>query len=109
MQRGGRTTLPPSLSRLAPFAHDVDLGGGHNTAPDVHRVRDLTNLLFPALLRMCGGNLSGMRVLDLACNCGGFAFAARRYGADEVVGVDARERHVEQARAIAAHLGVDGV
>jgi SAM-dependent methyltransferase len=97
------------LSELGPFYHDVDLGDGRSTAPDTHLVADLIDQFFPPLLSLCGGSLEGKRVLDLGCNCGGLSFAAWRAGATEVVGVDARERHITQADAIKGHLGASTV
>jgi tRNA (mo5U34)-methyltransferase len=45
-----------------------------------------------------GNGLEGRSVLDCACNCGVFAFAARELGAGDCVGFDAREHWIRQAR-----------
>jgi SAM-dependent methyltransferase len=96
------TALPDALQALTPFSHDIEIAPGVWTAPDIHRVRNLRDLLFPVLLRMCGGSFEGLRVLDVACNCGGFSFLAHQHGATEVLGIDARPHHIQQAEQIAA-------
>lgn len=101
--------IPPELADLAPYFHDIDLGGGLTTAPGSSRIADLSDLFLPPLLRLCGGSLAGKRVLDLGCNCGGLSFAAARLGAEEVVGIDARELHVRQARRVQDYLGITNV
>lgn len=100
------TQIPDELIHLAPYYHDIDLGDGRSTAPGSSRIADTVDLLFPPLLRFCGGSLEGKRVLDLGCNCGGLAFAAARFGAAEVVGIDARDIHIRQARCVQEYLGL---
>ena len=101
--------LPKSLEELAPFQHDVEIAPGVFTNLHIHRIRHAVNLFFPGLLRLCGGSLRGLRVLDVGCNCGGFSFMARKFGADEVVGIDPRESHLKQANAIRDVLDASGV
>ena len=96
--------LPAGLLALAPFSNDIEVAPGVGPTPDIRRVRNLTDRLSPALLRMCGGSFHGRRVLDLACNCGGFSFLAHRHGAAEVVGIDTRSHHIEQAEQITGLL-----
>jgi SAM-dependent methyltransferase len=78
-----------------------------NDAPP--RVWELTTHAFPALLDACGGSLEGLRVLDVACNCGGFSVEASKQGADYVLGVDAVDRYIEQASFVKRVLGLDNV
>ncbi|MCM2255959.1 MAG: class I SAM-dependent methyltransferase [Vicinamibacteria bacterium] len=47
--------------------------------------------------------LEGKRVLDCACNCGGFCFWAKELGAAETFGFDAREHWIRQARFLKRH------
>jgi SAM-dependent methyltransferase len=101
--------LPKSLAELAPFQHDVEIAPGVFTNPHIHRIRHAVNLFFPGLLRLCGGSLRGLRVLDVGCNSGGFSFMAHKFGADEVVGIDPRASHLKQANAIRDVLDVSGV
>jgi tRNA (mo5U34)-methyltransferase len=46
-------------------------------------------------------------VLDVGCNCGGFAVAAARDGATRVLGIDVVERYIEQARFVKRALEAD--
>ncbi|HYI01802.1 class I SAM-dependent methyltransferase, partial [Hyalangium sp.] len=101
--------LSERLEKLRPFHHDVELTPGVFTNPETRRIRHAVNLFFPGLLRLFGGSLEGLRVLDVGCNCGGFAFAARRFGAKEVVGIDPRPIHIEQANAIRDELNLSGM
>lgn len=103
------THLPRSLEPLAPFDHDVEIAPGVFTNARVHRIRNAVNLFFPGLLSLCGGSLRGLRVLDVGCNCGGFSFMARKFGAEEVVGIDPRESNLKQAEAIRDELGLSGM
>ncbi|MEM7482403.1 MAG: class I SAM-dependent methyltransferase [Acidobacteriota bacterium] len=48
-----------------------------------------------------------LRCLDLACHQGYFATALAQRGAQHVLGVDGRRRHVEDARQMSRALGLD--
>ncbi len=52
------------------------------------------------------GDLTQLRVLDLACNEGLYSLELAAHGAS-VVGIDAREAHLEKARFAATMLGLD--
>lgn len=56
--------------------------------------------IFTPLLEMAGGSLQGKRVLDLGCNAGFWSLAALEAGADFVLGVDARQMHIDQASLV---------
>lgn len=101
--------LPKALAALAPFQHDIEIAPGLYTNPHIQRIRHAVNLFFPGLLRLCGGSLRGLRVLDVGCNCGGFSFMARKFGAEEVLGIDPRPLHIEQADALRDALDMSGV
>lgn len=58
--------------------------------------KDLMGRIFPE-------GLSGRRVLDCACNAGGYSFWSRDLGADFCYGFDAREHWIRQARFIQSH------
>lgn len=103
------TKIPKELQDLTPFFHDIDLGGGFNTAPEIYRMREAVNFFFPPLLKLFGGSLKGLRVLDVGCNCGGFSFEASKYGPEEVIGIDADEKNIEQANAIKNYLHTKNV
>ena len=105
------------VRRLAPFHHDIDLPFGLRTyLPDVSRQeRERTRLatlvdhVWPSLMAECGGSLKGLRVLDVACNCGGFSVHAARSGADYVLGFDVDEHYLSQAEFIKSALGLANV
>jgi 2-polyprenyl-3-methyl-5-hydroxy-6-metoxy-1,4-benzoquinol methylase len=109
--------LEAELQRLAPFHHDIELPHGlHTYDPEkgrrsIERTRidNLVRLGFPPLLEAVGGSLEGKRVLDVACNCGGFSFQAAAMGAGEVLGFDVVDRYLEQADFIRRALAVDNV
>ncbi len=62
---------------------------------------------FEPLVGLCGGSLSGHRVLDLACNTGPWSLSAAEAGADFVLGVDGRDFHIEAANRRFAEAGID--
>ncbi len=105
------------IRRLAPFHHDVALPYGLRThvpelsRRDVERTRvaSLLEHAWAPLLQACGGSLRGRRVLDVACNCGGFSVEAARAGAEHVLGIDVVDRYVEQALFLKRALGLDQV
>jgi tRNA (mo5U34)-methyltransferase len=74
---------------------------------DVNRHEQRKRYFFDALLKVAGGSLKGLRVLDLGCNAGFWSLQAIEAGADFVCGVDGREMHVEQARLVFEAKGID--
>lgn len=65
--------------------------------------------IFPKLLEICGGSFAGKRILDLGCNAGWWSIEAVKKGADFVLGIDARDMHIEQAKFVAEVLGIRNV
>lgn len=65
--------------------------------------------MMPWLLAANGGDLSGKRVLDIACNSGFWSFQCALLGAREVVGFDARTDLIEQAGFIKKITGIENV
>ena len=100
--------LKEEIYRLAPFHHKISLPYGLNThiaeksrrAVEYTRVDNLVRHAFPALLNACGGSLRGKRVLDVACNCGGFSVEAAKRGAEYVLGFDSVEHYIDQANLV---------
>ena len=45
----------------------------------------------------------------MGCNCGGFSFAAAKYGAKEIVGIDSNQRNIDQANAIREYLNTPNI
>jgi tRNA (mo5U34)-methyltransferase len=105
------------VRRLAPFHHAIDLPYGLSTHdPEFsqgviysERVSNLLAHAWPALLAACRGSLSGRRVLDIGCNCGGFSVEATKSGADYALGIDIVDRYVEQANFIRRALELENV
>jgi tRNA (mo5U34)-methyltransferase len=95
------------LERLGPFHHEVELPFGLRTRGDrkLDRVRfgALRDHLWPHLA------LEGRRVLDVACNCGGFSIEAAKSGADYVLGIDVVDRYLDQANFLKRALGQEEV
>lgn len=112
-----RSEMEAQLAELAPFHHAIELPFGLSTydaATARHdrertRLRSLIDHLWPRMLEAHGGSLAGLRVLDIACNCGGFAIEAARAGAAEVVGIDVDPHYIRQAEFIRDALGYDNV
>jgi SAM-dependent methyltransferase len=73
----------------------------------VNRHRQRRAYFFQPLLALCGGSLHGRRVLDLGCNAGFWSLQALEAGADFVLGVDARQMHVDQANLVFKAKGAD--
>lgn len=99
--------LRAEVAALAPFHHAIDLPYGINTYDPAYRasarqsagrIDTMRRHLWPVLLDLFGGNLAGKRILDVACNCGGFSFLAAQSGATEVLGVDSEISYINQAR-----------
>ena len=106
------------LASLAPFHHAIELPFGINSYDPIFRNRDRQSLgrtdsikrhLWPRLLECFDGTLLGKRVLDVACNCGGFSFLAAESGASEVLGVDCEAHYIAQAKFLNEVLGEDRV
>lgn len=66
----------------------------------VNRQEQRRRYFFDALLRASGGSLRGRRVLDLGCNAGFWSLAALEAQADFVLGLDARQMHIDQANLV---------
>ena len=62
---------------------------------------------FEPLVELCGGSLSGKRVLDLGCNAGFWSLEALERGADFVLGIDGRQMHIDQAHLVYDVKGID--
>ena len=110
-----REEIEAEVARLAPFHHLVELPHGLQTYdPDASlrkrettRLDSLTRHAFPALLDAFGGSLDGKRVVDVACNAGGFSVRAAEHGAEHVLGIDVADRYIEQANFIKKARGME--
>jgi tRNA (mo5U34)-methyltransferase len=109
--------LKDEIYRLAPFHHKIELPYGLSTyvpeksrrSIEYTRLNNLVRHAFPALIDACGGSLHGRRVLDVACNCGGFSVEAAKRGAEYVLGFDIVMHYIEQANLIKRALKLEQV
>jgi hypothetical protein len=85
-------------------------GGVCTPTPDptvANRHEQRRRYFFDPLVELCGGTLSGRRVLDLGCNAGLFSLLSLEAGADFVLGIDGRDTYIEQAQLVLEAKGVD--
>jgi SAM-dependent methyltransferase len=83
--------------------YEFDLNGVRTPIFDPrHRNRHAQRkgYFFDPLVELCGGSLSGLRVLDLGCNAGYWSLLAIEAGADFVLGIDGRQDHIAQAELV---------
>lgn len=99
MSPPGRDEIARRVASLAPWFHNLDLGGVR-TAPD-HFLGDYPAIVWRLLAPALPADLSGRTVLDVGCNAGYFALELKRRGADRVVGIDWDPRYLAQARLAA--------
>ena len=62
---------------------------------------------FDPLTNYCGGTLKGKRVLDIGCNAGYWALKAIEKQCDFVMGIDARDMHIQQAELVFNTLEIE--
>jgi tRNA (mo5U34)-methyltransferase len=96
------------LDALAPWFHNLHLPDGRQTAPD-HPLGDFPRFKWEQIAPSLPADLSGWTALDIGCNAGFYSFELAKRGA-RVVGIDADEHYLRQARWAAAAFGLeDGV
>ena len=100
--------LRERVEALAPWFHNVDLGGGVKTAPD-HFLGDYPAFKFERFAHVIPDDLSGKSVLDIGCNAGFYSIEMKRRGAARVVGIDSDERYLSQASLASEVLGFSGI
>ena len=96
--------LRDRVEALAPWFHNIDLGGGLWTAPD-HFLGDYPGFKFRRFADALPADLSGKSVLDIGCNAGFYSVEMKRRGAARVIGIDSDDRYLEQARLVSEALG----
>lgn len=96
--------LAQRVAALAPWFHNIDLGGGVVTAPD-HFLGDYPRFKFARFADALPADLSGRSVLDIGCNAGFYSVEMKRRGAGRVVGIDSDPRYLAQARLACDALG----
>ena len=105
-----RQQLLDKIGSFEYWHYPFDLGDGVSVGPtekyNATEKPQLRDFIWPAVLRLCGGSLKGMRVLDVGCNAGFWSLQAHRSGASYVMGVDVRPAHIEQAELVRDALGI---
>jgi len=88
--------------------HRIHLGYGVHTCNDFHEYcLSYRTHLYSLLLRDFGySDISGLRILDLACHEGAFSIEFARQGA-VVVGIDGRESSIARAAWAASMMGLE--
>ena len=98
-----KADLARKVEALGPWFHNMDLGGVW-TAPD-HFLYDYPGQKWRRYAHNLPADMSGKSVLDIGCNAGFYAIEMKRRGAARVLGLDADERYLAQARFAAERCG----
>ena len=100
--------------RARRWFYEFDLPDGTRTRAElpegVEKIHATRQRMLDAVLdQTVGRDCSGLTALDLACHQGWFSINLARRGFSEVLAVDGRESHLEDARLMAELLGVTGL
>jgi tRNA (mo5U34)-methyltransferase len=93
------------VQALGPWYHNLNLRG-IQTAPG-HFLGDYPAVKWRRFAHAIPADLTGRTVLDIGCNAGFYALEMKRRGADRVVGIDAEEVYLAQARFAAEVAALD--
>ena len=104
--RAERDDVGRRIAELAPWFHNLHLQTGHATAPD-HPLGDFPSFKWRQIAPHLPDHLEGWRALDIGCNAGFYSFELARRGAT-VVGIDADEHYLAQARWAAKQFELAG-
>ncbi len=104
--------LEERIAAYSPWLYRFEFEGGVTTPlayphGQTNRHEQRRRYFFDALLALTGGSLRGHRVLDLGCNAGFWSLAAIEAQADFVLGVDAREMYLDQAKLVFEAKGIE--
>jgi len=102
--------LRAQIASFPQWHYEFELGEVRTPIFDpAHRNRheQRVRYFFDPLVRLCGGSLRGMRVLDLGCNAGFWSLKAIEAGCEYVLGVDGRQMHIDQANLVFLAKGID--
>jgi tRNA (mo5U34)-methyltransferase len=92
----------PEIAALGPWFHNLHLPDGAQTAPD-HPLGDFPASKWQHVAPLLPARLDGWSALDIGCNAGFYSFELAARGAT-VVGIDADEHYLRQARWAARQL-----
>lgn len=105
-----KQTLSARINAFPRWHYEFDLGGVKTPIFDPGKMerhwKRKRHIVTP-LLEAAGGSLEGKRVLDLGCNAGFWSLAAIEAGAEFVLGLDARQMHIDQAELVFEAKEVD--
>jgi tRNA (mo5U34)-methyltransferase len=105
--------LQQRIAELSEWHYRFEFDNGVSTpVPDSRlliRQAQRRRYFFEPLLRLYGGSLRGRRVLDLGCSGGLWSLQAIEAGADFVLGVDSKQRFIEQGNLVFEAKGIDPV
>lgn len=93
------------IEALGPWFHNLELAGVQ-TAPG-HFLGDYPRRNWQRIAHAIPLDLTGKTVLDIGCNAGFHAMEMKRRGAERVLGIDADDAYLDQARFAATVEGVD--
>ena len=100
-----REDIARRIAELGPWFHNIKLAG-IQTAPD-HFLGDYPSVKARQFWHIVEPALPGSTVLDIGCNAGFYALAAKRAGAARVIGIDSDPDYLAQARFAAEVLDLD--
>jgi tRNA (mo5U34)-methyltransferase len=100
-----RDEIAARVRALGPWFHNLDLDGVQ-TAPD-HFLGNYPDDKWRRFQHAVPRDLSGASVLDVGCNAGFYAIEMKARGASRVVGIDADDDYLAQARFAAEVRGFD--
>jgi tRNA (mo5U34)-methyltransferase len=100
-----RADIQRRVASLGEWFHNIDLAGV-KTAPQ-HYLGDYPSVVWRGIADSIPQDLSGKTVLDVGCNAGFYSIEMMRRGAARVVGLDACDRYLRQARFAAEVCGVE--
>ena len=108
--------LRERIAQLAPWYQNIKLADGIWTKDlqggrDIFSGHDIPGPLWRLIARDLPPDLSGQSVLDIGCNAGYMSFAAKRMGAEYVLGIDsnlgASTSFIEQAELCRSVLSLE--
>lgn len=108
--------LRARIAELAPWYQNIELAENVWTkdldgSRDIFAGEDIPGPLWRLIARDLPAALSGQSVLDIGCNAGYMSFAAKRLGADYVLGIDANlgatVSFIDQAEFCRSVLGLE--
>lgn len=103
--------LEEGVKALEPWFHKIELPFGISTKTASYAGEDDNHPIptWAHISQALPDSLEGKSVLDVGCNGGFYSIEARRRGASRVLGVDARQWHVRQARFATTALNLTNI